>query len=145
MTINKAISIRAPWWWFILHGSKDIENRDWATKVRGRVYVHASKRWVRSEIYCAVEVIIDVLSKVGLIFPWTLTEEFLRERCGCIVGSVEIVDCIRKSDSTWFFGEYGFVLRNPVAFETPVPCKGALGFFEVPESVMAELAQGGAR
>lgn len=52
---------------------------------------------------------------------------------GCIVGTVDIVDCVSKSDSPWFFGRYGFVLANPVAFEKPIPCKGALGFFTVPE------------
>ena len=36
----KALSVRAPWWWAILHG-KPVENRDWYTRVRGRVALHA--------------------------------------------------------------------------------------------------------
>lgn len=32
-----ALSIRQPWAWHILHSGKDIENRDWPTKFRGRV------------------------------------------------------------------------------------------------------------
>jgi hypothetical protein len=39
-----ALSIRQPWCFAILHGGKDIENRDWPTKVRGRVLIHASKK-----------------------------------------------------------------------------------------------------
>lgn len=35
----KALSVRAPWWWFILHAAKDIENRDWSTRFRGTVYL----------------------------------------------------------------------------------------------------------
>jgi hypothetical protein len=33
---------------------------------------------------------------------------------GRVVGSVDIVDCVTKSKSPWYGGEYGFVLRNPV-------------------------------
>lgn len=40
----KALSVRAPWWWAILHG-KPIENRDWYTSFRGRFYLHASNNW----------------------------------------------------------------------------------------------------
>jgi hypothetical protein len=29
------ISIRSPWWWFILHAGKRIENRAWRTAYRG--------------------------------------------------------------------------------------------------------------
>ncbi len=63
----------------------------------------------------------------------------MRQSCGCIVGKVDIVDCVASSKSRWFFGRYGFVLANPVAFATPVPCKGMLGFFNVPPDVLAEL------
>lgn len=47
---------------------------------------------------------------------------------GGIVGMVEITDCVSTSQSSWFYGQYGFVLRNPVALDF-IPCKGALGFF----------------
>ena len=40
----KALSVRAPWWWAILHG-KPVENRDWQTNYRGEVLLHASKWW----------------------------------------------------------------------------------------------------
>ena len=40
------------------------------------------------------------------------------------------VGCVDESNSPWFCGEYGFVLRRskPLEFE---PCKGMLGFFKV--------------
>ena len=60
-------------------------------------------------------------------------EETLLDGRGCIVGTVDIVGCVNQSNSRWFFGEYGFQLANPVAFERPIPFKGALGFFDVPE------------
>lgn len=36
----KALSIQQPWAWLIVNGYKDVENRDWNTKFRGRFYVH---------------------------------------------------------------------------------------------------------
>lgn len=38
-----ALSIRQPWAWLIINGGKDIENRDWPTKFRSRILVHAGK------------------------------------------------------------------------------------------------------
>ena len=48
---------------------------------------------------------------------------------GGIVGSVEIVDCVTESDSKWFSGKYGFVLRNPEVLPF-TPCQGKLGIFK---------------
>ena len=131
----KALSVRAPWWWFILHGDKDIENRDWSTRFRGTVYLHTSK-WYRSG-----EVLEDMHAIATLIRPVPEMFELahLRAGAGCIVGRVDIVDCVSHSSSPWFFGKYGFVLENPIAYARPVPCKGAFGFFDVPDEVVQEL------
>lgn len=61
----------------------------------------------------------------GIVFPgWKYMQR------GGVVGEAELVDCVRESESPWFVGEYGFVLRNvkPLPF---TPCAGALGFFRV--------------
>ena len=129
----KALSVRAPWWWAILHLGKDIENRDWATNFRGKIYLHAGKFWKPEEI---AEDIDDISFIMNDNVPDTFPPDNLRDGCGCIVGTVEIVDCVSYSKSRWFFGEYGFVLRNPIAFDRPIPFKGALGFFEVPDELL---------
>ena len=59
---------------------------------------------------------------------------------GGIVGSVEIVDCVAVSDSPWFFGRFGFVLRDPKPLPF-VPWKGQLGFFDVPASALPSNAE----
>lgn len=137
----KALSIRAPWWWFILHGGKDIENRDWPTRFRGTVHIHASKWWKAEDIgldlgFC------DRVARTQVRDSPTQMQD-LREGGGCIVGKVDIVDCIHvqqpETVSPWFFGDYGFVLANPVAFKTPIPCKGALGLFGLSEGVQAAI------
>jgi hypothetical protein len=134
--ITQAISLRSPWWWFILYGGKDVENRDWPTRFRGTVYLHSSSWWKGSEIFDDVEFGCSITGRT-----WELMreQEELKRGRGCIVGTVEIVDCVTTSDSPWFFGKYGFVLRNPVAFSRRVPCKGALKFFQVPDDVLAQL------
>lgn len=49
-----ALSIRQPWAWLIIHGGKDIENRTWPTRFRGRVAVHAGKGMTRDEYEAAM-------------------------------------------------------------------------------------------
>lgn len=115
------LSIRQPWAWLIVNGYKDIENRDWPTRFRGRIYIHAGKAMDRDEYESALYVIASGELPIELP-PFSELER------GGIVGEAEITDCVRSHNSPWFFGEYGFVLKNqkPLPF---VPVKGALGFF----------------
>ena len=137
----KALSVRAPWWWAILHG-KDIENRDWSTRQRGRILLHAGKFWTDLQIRMDWEDALTMATKAKMTLPWPKWDR-LKACGGCLVGSVEIVDCVSASDSPWFVGDYGFVLRNPVTFERAIPFKGALGFFEVPDGLIAERGEDG--
>ena len=41
---DHALSIQQPWCWLLAAGHKDIENRTWSTRFRGRVLLHAGKR-----------------------------------------------------------------------------------------------------
>lgn len=121
----KALSIRQPWAWLILNAGKDIENRDWPTSFRGRFLIHASKGMTRDEYEGGQDTLWDIDQRIR----YPAFEELQR---GGIVGTAVLVDCVRKSESPWFFGEYGFELRDvmPLPFR---PFKGALGFFEVPD------------
>ena len=114
----KALSIRQPWAWLIVHGHKDVENRAWPTGFRGRFLVHAGRQ-LDQEGYRRAR------SRTGLVLP--PADELAR---GGIVGEAEIVDCVDEYPGPWFSGPYGFVLRNarPLPFR---PLAGRLGFFEV--------------
>ncbi len=122
-SIRKAISVRQPWAWLIVNGHKDIENRSWATKYRGRLWIHAGgHRVTRPEYEDFVET-----CRARRIRTYPGIEEF---ETGGIVGSVEIVDCVTESRSPWFGGEYGFVLKN--AQKSPFQAlSGKLGIFAV--------------
>ena len=116
----KALSIRQPWAWLIIHGGKDIENRSRRTHKRGRILVHAAQGMTRDE-YIAGDV---MAAENGITLP--AFDELQR---GGIIGSVEIVDCVQEHDSDWFFGPFGYVVRDPhpLPFQ---PCRGHLSFFE---------------
>jgi len=47
---DKAISIRQPWAWAIMHGLKTVENRSWVTRVRGRIWVHAGRLDAKDQV-----------------------------------------------------------------------------------------------
>jgi hypothetical protein len=112
-----------------------VENRDWYTNFRGRVWLHAGKWWSQDEIDCDYDYIINAAIEDGIEMP-VPPFKAIRAAGGCIVGSVEITDCVRDHPSSFFEGKYGFVLRDPVALPVPVPFKGALGFFDVPEDLI---------
>ena len=136
---GKAISIRQPWAWAIVHAGKDIENRDWSTRYRGPVCIHAAKGMTRDEYDIANRHIQKAVGSVDQewLTRWLgVTPAPVRLERGGIIGVAEIVDCVDASPSPWFFGRYGFVLRNarPVDF---ISVKGALGFFDWRESLNA--------
>lgn len=133
----KAISLREPWAAFMIRGIKTIENRNWPTKYRGTVLVHASSWWHKAETEDCWDIATRIAEHAGRpAIDITLAQA--KERRGGIVGSFDIVDCVTESDDPFFFGRYGFVTENPVAFPVTLPCRGALGFFDTPADVLEE-------
>lgn len=116
----KTLSIRQPWAWLIVNGYKDIENRTWETNLRGRIYIHASKGMTQAEY--------DDCAALAQNLGVTLPPADQLERGG-IVGAADIADCVSTSDSSWFFGPFGFRLANVKKLPF-MPCRGSLGFFD---------------
>jgi hypothetical protein len=144
----KALSIKQPWAWLIVHGHKDVENRTWALprsfEIPQRIYVHAGLR----QDYGAYDgdpahrrLARDIRDRLrfGVSFDWDTSVLKL----GAILGEVSIVDqrsvCNpfgqedALSYSPWYEdeGDFGFQLSDAVAYDHPVPYRGRLGFFEV--------------
>ncbi|NTH50516.1 hypothetical protein G6L09_05945 [Agrobacterium rhizogenes] len=114
----KALSIKQPYPHHIFHDGKDVENRDWPTKGRGWFIIHAGVS--KSEL--------DKDDERDMALPR-----------GGVVGLARIVDCVTEMDSRWFFGRYGFVLRD--AFPLPlIPCRGQLGFFSLEHRTLLAVA-----
>jgi hypothetical protein len=136
----KALSIRQPWASLILHGGKDIENRTWTTRQRGTILIHASKAMTRAEYEGAITFSAPMLYAMHDIDDAEFEKKFGfdAQQRGGIVGMADIVDCVPSSASPWYMGAIGFVLANPRPLPF-TPYKGALGFFEVPDALVAGL------
>jgi hypothetical protein len=122
--IQKALSIRQPYAWLICQGYKDLENRNWTTRFRGRIYVHAGV----SKLYLK-----DAENDLGKRLSGSQLADYLANinslTFGAIIGEVDIIDCVSESTSPWFTGKYGFLLGNPILYDHPILCKGMLNFF----------------
>lgn len=114
-----------PWAWLIVNGHKSIENRNWPTKFRGPVAIHAGKKM---DTYAVADLFAGRHPVTGDRLPLNIDVRDGGLGVGGIVGVAEVVDCTETSDDPWFVGTYGFVLANarPVPF---IPVSGALSFF----------------
>ncbi|MGY2053265.1 ASCH domain-containing protein [Methylobacterium sp. JK268] len=134
---TKALSVRQPWAWAIVGGCKDVENRDWSTRFRGPVLIHASRGMTRAEY----EDFLDTARAISRTHPFPSGVALLpydELQRGGVVGIAEIIGCVQEHASPWFVGRYAFVMANaqPVPF---VACRGQLGFFDVPSEVIDAL------
>ena len=117
----KAISIRQPWAWAIIHGGKPVENRTWPSHFAGYLLIHASKTF----------------DHYG--YQWLINHRKLLSgdpphpdnyKLGGIIGRVIMVDCVDHHQSPFFFGPWGHVYKHPQ--EIPfIKCRGKLKLFEV--------------
>ena len=148
----KAISIKQPWAYLIAAGIKDIENRTWKCPekyIGKRVMIHASKTEYETPMYLLTDEQYDSIKQEKRIEINNSLEY------GCIIGSVEIVDCVVNDNSIWaertklptigdvledihFLGKvqkpnpiiYNWVLASPILFDEPIlNVKGKLGFW----------------
>jgi len=121
------LSIRQPWAWLIVNGWKDIENREWPTRQRGPIYVHASQTMTQDD-YEACRIFVEGIHPT----LWHKIPPANKLERGGIVGQTTILDCVTRHPSEWFCGSYGLVLDDskPLPF---VACPGQLRFFPAPE------------
>ena len=159
-SVVKAISLTQPWATLVALREKRIETRSWTTSYRGPIAIHAAK--------AMPDYAVDVLSEepfratLGLHFrdddPLTWGDRLPR---GCIVAVAELTHCFRLNEmaETWArkcgyegrlprheagFGDFtagrhGFLFSLVRALPEPIPCRGALGLWEVPAEIAARM------
>lgn len=132
MNTLPCLSILQPYAWLIVNGHKDIENRGWATSFRGRILIHAGKKYSRRDHDEYAESIDEYF---GIALP-----AFEAMELGGIVGSATITDCVREHPSRWKQSDsWGFVLMHQR--KRPfVPYRGQLNIFRVPETAIQTAA-----
>ena len=128
--MKKTLSIKNPWAWLIAKGLKDVENRTWRTNYRGKLLIHVSKKWDSG---------FRDMSNMFSFEQWnTLSEDHQRQLItqlnmptGCIIGEVEVIDCVKDYDSIWSVeGQYQWILNNPILYKKPIPnVKGKLSIW----------------
>jgi hypothetical protein len=131
----KAITVRQPWAWAIIYAGKDIENRSWKTNLRGKIAIHAGAGMTRAEYEEGCKSILRRKPKIKI----PAYEDMVRS---AIIGTVEIVDCVEKSNSPWHAKrQIAFVLVRPKKLPKPIPCKGNLKFWNIPKSIETRITK----
>lgn len=153
---EKALTIKQPWAYLICAGIKDIENRTWATKFRGRVYIHTSAK----RIIPPFAKTLFTLDQTKAINDFhTLYEK--EQTVSAIIGHVDIVDCVINHQSIWaektiypkvtdpriltaIKPTYNWILANPVLFDKPIfNVKGKLSFWDCSQYIHSEIDEDG--
>ncbi len=139
----RAITVRQPYAWAIIHGGKDVENR---TRVivgdyRGPLLIHAAKALADESDDRLVEAAAERLSRARDAHAGTLGWR------GAIVGIVDLIDVHPATRCAGIHGEHcspwaqadvkHLVLANPRPL-APIPFRGRLGMWMFPDELLPE-------
>lgn len=127
---TRALSIRQPWADAIIHGTKRVENRTWrrdtGDHALGWVWVHASAGYDKAgDLW---------MREQGLHIPLADVPR------GALIGLAHF-DLISNGPmgpaDPWAFGPWCWCIGEVIALDEPVPCKGALGLWTVPDEALS--------
>lgn len=159
----RAITVRQPWAWAIVHGGKDVENRsrNIAGSYRGPVAIHAGLKLDGAAVLDR-----QIAREAGYGSDWRPWVEALD--FGAIIGVADLVDvhqcslnlgCYYPADvlgwvpalgidheyetcSEWgMAGHHHLVFANPRALTTPIPAKGRLGLWTLSDDLAAQVTE----
>lgn len=147
----KAITIRQPWAWAVAIGAKTIENRTRGTSYRGPLAIHAGRTW--SARGGGSQLVQAALADAGIRPP---IEPDFHSRVfayGAVIALAELVDshpdtgCCRPWGESQYEEAGGrtrtvlhhLVLEDIRALTPPVPARGALGLWTVPDGLLEQL------
>lgn len=124
----KSLTVCQPYAHLIIHCDKRIENRTRPTKYRGQLAIHAGKseKWIEPYLFNQTNPYPRVAIIPELVF-------------GAIIGTVDLVDCVpleKVEGQPYAGGPWCWILENPRPLSEPIPWKGQLGLFNVPDDVI---------
>src|SRR3954471_500905 len=149
------LTMTQPWATLVAIGQNSIETRSWSTRHRGALAIHAAKGFPRdARELCGISPYREVLARAGYGDAAQLPR-------GEIIAVATLVDVMKFTRSTlkdirarasrgefppheadfgdFSAGRYGWVLKDVVQLEEPVPAKGMLGLWELPARVEAAV------
>lgn len=154
----KTISLWQPWASLIAIGAKRFETRGRPTNVRGRIAIHAAKKWLPDFVGPRA---------TDARFTAPLYRAGIRDvPLGAIVATADLVACVEidaepaeidlvtpsgrlvetivippaepeRSFGDYTPGRFAWVLRDVVRLARPVQMNGHQGWFDVPDNVIA--------
>lgn len=154
----KCISILQPWASLVVtkdpktgKAYKQIETRSWNTKYRGPLLIHAGKKdvpiWMKElvnkwifpnnpQLKLHTGAIIGMVNLVET-FPFRAVWPSINKRMGLMMNEryVEFTEQEVAFGDYSSIGRYGWLLSDPILFQTPIPCKGNLSIWNLPEEL----------
>lgn len=147
-----ALTLHQPWAHWMANGTKPIENRSWPPPPwligkplclhAGKTYDEEGDAWIKSHFPALKWPVVDHRVKgqivaVGELVGVMAKHERLHEHPGISTPKDLIAKgLVRPDDLHWFFGEYGWVLRNVVQLPRPVVCRGFQKVWNVPSELV---------
>jgi hypothetical protein len=160
----KALSLYQPWASLVALGAKRFETRSWRTSYRGPLLVCASKTFPREAQQLATTPPFATALRAGATKDHRGFGYTTRLPTGAAVAVAELVRCLPTEAAVvaWSvyedgaaeryaeeieFGDYApgrwaWELRNVRRLAEPVPCRGAMGLWDVPADVLAKVNAG---
>lgn len=126
----RALSLSQPWLHAVLHFGKHVENRKWrpAARMLGeRIALHAAKSWDKDGA--------PFLESLGFTVPprpMLATSAIVGVATIDRVVDAESAEKLPPDQRRWFFGPFGWILRNVIVLNDPiVNIGGALGLWRL--------------
>jgi len=132
----RVLTVRQPHAHLLIHGSpsagiKDVENRSKPTRHRGILLIQASAK-VDQAAYAEY-------TAEGIELP--PAEDLVT---GAIIGSVQVIGCVRDSRSRWAIpGYWHWQTAAPSIADPVIPLKGQLSMFDPPHGWEASFSRPG--
>lgn len=141
MTEMRGLSVRQPYAWAIACAGKTVENRSRPTRYRGLLAIHASKTKPSSDDVHN-PLILNAIAELGNVIDPAASS------MGAIVAVAELYGCHQWPDagscngrgrppcSPWASpDQWHWKLRKVRPLPEPVPCRGMLGLWRLPDDV----------
>jgi hypothetical protein len=124
-----AVTLIQPVATLVVLGACRLEVRAWRTAHRGRVAVYASRAFPQSaREVCTREPVRSALrAALG-------HDDWRRLPLGALLGTVELIDCTPTEEDSRQ-GGWAWILGSPEPLAQPIPYRGCLGVFEVPDDL----------
>ena len=156
----RALTLTQPWAGLVASGIKRVENRPRrmikADDFGKRFAIHASRE-IDDAVYDRIKASAPELftaagyarsrwydlSRItsAVIAVATLDRVMDPRACGIEPDSPEAAAPLPEDQRRWFFGPFGYVLRDVIALEMPVPCRGWQGFWTLPDDIAAMVGE----